>query len=341
MSDKIKYDLKIVLPKDAQPPLKAAYKQMTHDVTGVHEPFLMHSAAPDILLGLWSAYRETLLAKGKMRRDHKEIISVIVSELNRCPWCYEAHSISLHATGASRTLKAIKDKPVDIDEKSAAIIEWTRATRTPGAAILANPPFSAEAAPEMIGLAVVYHYMTRMVNVLLVESALPQQQWVKAPMIRLLSLIFAPFARRSIPNGETLALLPDAPLPVDLQWAASNEIIAGAFARFAHAIEEAASRTVPAEVCQVVQEYLSTWQGDDPGMSRRWVDELIAPLNHENQTIAKLALLGAISPHHVDEGIINEFRAVLPDDKQLIELLSWACFSVARRIGTWLQPGKA
>lgn len=340
MTDKIKYGVQPISPQAATGHLKQAYAQMSHDLIGVHEPFLVHSPSEEILLGLWSAYRESLLATGRVSRSLKETITVTVSGINKCPWCFDAHQISLYAVGAGKTVTAISkpDKSARLDDQTAAIIEWARATRTPGASILQEPPFSPAAAPEIIGTALIYHYLTRVVNVLLVESALPAQSWLKAPLKRILGLVFARFARQIIPQGETLHLLPEARLPADVEWATSSPTIAGAFSRFAATIEKAGSRTVPAPVRQLVKEYLRSWNGEDPGMSRGWVERIIQPLDAEMQPQAKLILLGAIAPHHVDEGVIAAFRNVLPDDEQLIESLAWGSFTAARRIGSWLYP---
>ena len=88
------------------------------------------------------------------------------------------------------------------------------ATRTPGAPILSTPPFSPHDAPEIIGTAVFYHYINRMVSVLLKQSPLPL---VPAPLTgttaRLAGWWFARAARRTKTSGTALTLLPMAPAP--------------------------------------------------------------------------------------------------------------------------------
>jgi AhpD family alkylhydroperoxidase len=346
MTDKIKYGIQPISPQAATGHLKQAYAQMSHDLTGVHEPFLIHSPSEEILLGLWSSYRESLLARGRVSRALKETITVAVSQINQCPWCFDAHQISLYAVGAGKTVTAISkpNKPTRLDDQTTAILEWARATRTPGASILQDPPFSPAAAPEIIGTALIYHYLTRVVNVLLVENAfpdtIPSQPWLRTLFKQIFGLIFAPYARQVIPQGETLSFLPETPLPADFAWAQPSPNIAGAFSRFAAAVENAGKHSVPAPVRQIVQDYLYSWNGEDPGMSRGWVERIIQPLDAEMEPQAKLILLGAVAPHHVDEDVIAAFRNVLPNDEQLIESLAWGSLAAARRIGSWLYPSK-
>lgn len=340
MSDKIKYGIQTAAPNAATGLLKTAYSQMNHDLTGVHEPFLVHSPAQDVLLGLWSAYRESLLASGLVSRALKETVTVTISKINQCPWCFEAHQISLYAVGASNTVAALAHNRsgLHLDERTTSLIEWAQATLTPQADILQNPPFSPAEAPEIIGTALVYHYITRMVNALLVESALPAQSWLKEPLKRIFGMIFRPFARQNIPQGETLILLPEVPLPADLAWANGSPAIAAAFARFAAAVESACQRTVPEPLREFVQAYLDSWHGEDRGISRRWVDDAVKPLHPDFQALGKLMLLGAIAPYQIDEGVVADFCRLLPGDRALIEALAWASFAAARRIGSWLVP---
>src|SRR5262249_17591830 len=63
--------------------------------------------------------------------------------------------------------------------------------------------------------------------------------------------------RRGPEPGASLDLLPEAPLPADLRWAAGNAVIAQAYARGTAAIEGAGRHAVPPEVRELVLEHLS------------------------------------------------------------------------------------
>src|SRR5207248_1006397 len=118
--------------------------------------FAMH--APEILAGAWGVFRETLLA-GRVRREVKEAVAAAVSEGNACPWCVDAHSIVLYATGNGAAVKAVlrhdPNQALEIEMK--AVVRWASLTRSPAAPILADPPFASQDAAEMIGTAVTFH----------------------------------------------------------------------------------------------------------------------------------------------------------------------------------------
>ena len=110
-----------------------AYSQIKREMAGVPEPFLIHSPSPTLLAGVWSMFRESLVA-GQVRRGLKEVAAATISQINQCPWCVEAHTLALHATGdhaAARVLLNGKDsgKP---NAETQAIIEWAAMTRQPG-----------------------------------------------------------------------------------------------------------------------------------------------------------------------------------------------------------------
>ena len=147
------------------------YRQAKEDmglVPDVPEPFAMHSPAPEILAGAWGLFRESLLA-GRVRRGIKEAVATAVSEGNACLWCVDAHSIVLYATGNGATAKAVlrHDPNQVLDAEIQAVVWWASSTLSPAAPILADPPFSSQDAAEMIGTAVTFHYLNRMVNILL------------------------------------------------------------------------------------------------------------------------------------------------------------------------------
>jgi AhpD family alkylhydroperoxidase len=321
------------------------YPQIKRDFGALVEPFTLHSPAPQLLAGLWMATRETELV-GSVRRPIKEAVAATVSRLNQCPYCTDAHTMMLHATAAHNVATAISQKRDEQIQDAAlrAIVAWATATRSPGDPILLAPPFSQEEAPEIVGTAVAYHYINRMVEVFLSETPLPSNRgWLKGFFKRLAGWYFSRAARRQKVAGTSLALLPPAELSfalptvaADLAWAAASPTVASAFARWAAVIEAAGQKTLPAETCLLVRSRVAAWNGEEPSLSRGWVEEAIARLDEAAKPAARLALLTALAPYQVDQGVIAAFRAQQPGDKALIAVTAWASFTAARRIGTWL-----
>jgi AhpD family alkylhydroperoxidase len=259
------------------------YTQVKKDMgllPDVPEPFSMHAPAPQILAGVWGVFRESLLA-GRVRRAIKEAVATAVSESNQCPWCVDAHSVVLYATGNGATIKAVlrHDPQQASDAELQAVVRWALSTRTPDAPLLANPPFASQVAAEMVGTAITFHYLNRMVNVLLVPTHLPRNPWVKGAMKRALGWLYTSSAHKAHIPGAALELLPDAPLPTDLAWAESAPNVAGAFARFAAVVEEAGTAALSPEVRALVHRRLLAWRGEDTGLGRKWVKQAVEGLD--------------------------------------------------------------
>ena len=106
---------------------------------------------------------------------------------------------------------------------------------------------------------------------------------------------------------------------------------------WAAVFETAGRDALPDDTRVLVRERIAAWNGEDPGLSRGWVQEAIARLDETAKPVARLALLTALAPYQVDAGVIEAFRAQQPKDDRLIAAAAWASFTAARRIGTWLH----
>jgi AhpD family alkylhydroperoxidase len=328
-----------VKPASAEGLVADVYAQMKRDFGRIAEPFLIHSPIPKLLAGAWMVCRETELV-GNVPRAVKEAVAATVSQLNQCPYCVDAHTIMLSAAGERGMANAIsKTRYEDIsDEKAFMIVEWALATTSPRSELLRWLPFSRQEAPEIIGTAVFYHYMNRMANALLGKTPLPLSQgWIKSPLKSLASAAFSSAINRSKTVGDALQLLPKADLPNDLRWARPSATVAQAYACFACAVEEAGENALPSEVRAHVEEELSEWAGKTTELSLAWAEDAISRFDEATESAARLALLSALAPNRIDEGVVLAFRKHFPEDEKLLGALAWASFAAARKIGTWLH----
>jgi hypothetical protein len=221
-----------------------------------------------------------------------------------------------------------------------ALEGWARASATRTAT--GAPPFPPEQAPELIGVAVTFHYYNRMVNVFLRDSPFPSHvpESAKPRARRVLGGVLRPSTTGPRP-GDSLDLLPAVPLPDDLEWAQTNTVVADAFARGFAAIEAAGARSVPRSVRDLVHSRLSTWDGQAPGISRSWVDDAVAGLPEADRSAGRLAMVIALASYQVDEGLVDAFRRTAPGDGTLVDLAAWVSITAARRISTWLAAAAA
>lgn len=317
------------------------YRQAERDFGMLAPPVALHSPAPGPLAATWTMLRESLLADGRVPRGVKEAVAAAVSVGNACPYCVAVHSATLYGLLGSSTSAAVSSGDVEsiADPEVRAITQWARRSANRHDCQSQDAPFSKEQAPEIVGVAVTFQYLNRMVNIFLAESPLPPSvpTMARRGALRALGRFTGRAARARHRPGASLDLLPAAPLPPDLGWAADNLPIADAFARASAAIEAAGRRHVPASVQAMLRSRLASWDGQPPGLSRSWVQEEVLALPAAEQAAGRLALLTALASFQVDQPVIDAFRWEQPGDEALIALTSWASMAAARQVGSWLR----
>lgn len=302
-------------------------------------PLMLHSPSPDVLAAVWMMWSETLVVRG-VDRAKKERIAAEVSRGNECPYCVDVHTLVLQGAGSSEFAPDQPQQTANASQHS-ALSAWAQATRNPDAEILRRPPFTEREAPELIGTALFFHYLNRIVNVFLENNAIPLPGALNG-LRALVNRVGAATVGRTIfasgtQPGSSLGLLPEHPAWSDAPWADANPHVQGAFARAAFAIEAAGERSVPERIRALVEARLQTWRGETMPMSRKWVENAIVDLPEDEQPAARLMLLTALASYQVDESVIRAFRRVQPQDEHLINATAWASFAAMRRINHWIR----
>lgn len=334
-----------VRKESARDPVKRVYDQVERDFGMLAPPVSLHSPAPEPMAAGWLMLRETLLAGGLVPRAAKEAVAVAVSLGNSCPYCVDVHSTLLHGLVRSKEAAAVAEghgAPA-ADRELARLAAWARSGGAPGGGAAAVPAPAPEV-PELVGTAVTFHYLNRMVNVFLVESPLPPglPAAVRRTIRRVAGSLLRPVLSRTVEPGAALGLLPAAPLPADLRWAAGNPTVAGAFGRAADSIDAAGGRSVPPAVRELVAAELADRDGLPPaGSSGGWVHDRVAGLPEAQRPAGRLALLTALASYQVGPSAVEEYRRYRSDDQSLIELTAWASMAAARWWGVRLWRGQA
>lgn len=326
-------------------PRTLARIQIIRDFGALAPPFALHLPAPAALCACWAIVSEPTWGR-RVDRATKEAVAVAVSATNECPYCVDVHTTTLHALGghahAAASASGQTERIADADLR--AVVSWARATRQPDADIVRQRPFGDELAPELIGIAFAYHYINRMVNIFAAPSPFPSRAARTKPIFtRLATPLFRALLNREVHPGASLNLLPPAPLPDDLAWARGDPIIADAFGRAAAAFDALGEQALPETVRRLVATRLSAWRGEDPGLSRAWVNDATDALPAPHQPLARLALLTAFVSYQIDSQVVDHARPGPgpAGDEQLVAACGWASFAAARQISSWLNTANA
>jgi AhpD family alkylhydroperoxidase len=297
-------------------------------------PVALHAVAPDTLAAAWMLLRETLIVSGNTVRAAKETVATAVSFGNACPYCATIHNSSLTAFG-------VAGRGAETDDLTlAALAEWVQSAAQPDAG--SGPPVPTAQLPELVGVAVLLHYLNRMANAFLREVPLPPgvPDLALSPVLRILGRLMRAASLRQHGPGESLDLLPQGESAADLAWTAGSRTVAEAFARAGTAIDAAGSRSVPDDVRDLVRRRLVGWRGRLRGISRAWVEDLVGVLPNEQHAAGRLTLLVAFASYQIDDSVVARCREAGADDAMLVEMCSWAAMAAARRIGSVLAaPG--
>jgi AhpD family alkylhydroperoxidase len=320
------------VPAGPDSPLRTeVLRRVERDLPFVVPPLLAHTPSPPALAACWMLMHATLFAGTATDRMTREAVAAAVSVANRCPYCAEFHALGVRGLGAGGPADAIlADRPGTIaDPRLRAAVDWAGAARHP----------SAPAAPaaELIGTLVTFEYLCRMVNVFLPNYLLPPglPGGARRGLAARIAGLMGPMLRRPVDPDAALDLLPPAPLPADLAWAAGSAHLATALARATAALEALGERAVPAPVRRRLAEELVGWDGTASGPGRGWLAPALAPLSGEDEPSGRLVLLTAFGSTQLRPEDVAEYRAGPHTDADLVELLAWAAFRTARTIGGW------
>jgi hypothetical protein len=93
---------------------------------------------------------------------------------------------------------------------------------------------------------------------------------------------------------------------------------------------------VPASVRTVVSGRVAEWRGEVPA-DDAWLGGASSGLADGEVAVGRLALSAAFAPGRVDPVLVDVVRERW-GERVLVEVVAWAAFEAARRIGTLLAP---
>ncbi|MFH0515704.1 carboxymuconolactone decarboxylase family protein [Streptomyces sp. M41] len=310
-------------PRSATGTVAEVYAQLALDF-GICEPptFVVLSSAPELLAPTWALMRESLIA-GAGSRTGKELVALGVSLANKCPFCVDAHTVLLHATGDHGLAERLARGAAPRDEEHARLLAWGRHTRVPGAA-LAPYPFPRAHAPAYLGTALTFHFINRIASALLTENLLPAGAQRFRAVRSLAGRTLARTVRRPARPGVALALL-DHPDPGEAPAWAAGTPVGLAYAALLRAALAGADLLDPDDQ-DLVEEVVQDWDGAHPPLGPGGFPD------RRERPGARLALLAALAPYRITEADVAAWRRTEHGDHGLVHLVAYGAFLAVDRI---------
>jgi len=160
--------------------LKEQYEEAKRRAGWVWNVLKASSLRPELMYASIGVYLATIHKPSGLSRAQKEMIATVVSRLNNCHYCSEAHAYDLRHEGKMDLafVESIKQdfRKAKIDEKTRAILEFSeKLTRTPSQMRkedvegLRRVGLSDEDILETVHIAAFFNYINRVVDALGVD----------------------------------------------------------------------------------------------------------------------------------------------------------------------------
>ncbi|MEW2400497.1 carboxymuconolactone decarboxylase family protein [Streptomyces sp. NPDC046862] len=315
-------------PRSATGTVAEVYAQIALDF-GIAEPstFVVLSSAPELLAPAWALLRESLIA-GAGSRTGKELVALGVSLANRCPFCVNAHTVLLHATGDHALAERVARGERPESEEHARLLAWGQRTRVPGAA-LEPYPFPREHAPAHLGTALTFHFINRIASALLTENLLPAGAQGFRAVRSLAGRALSRAVRRPARPGESLVLLDHIDPGEAPAWAGGTPV-GLAYAALLRAAMAGAG-LLDADDHDLVEAVLQDWDGTHPPLA------LDGFPDRRERPGARLALLAALAPYRITDEDVAAWRRPEHTDHCLVHLVAYGAFTAVDRIESALS----
>ncbi|MFJ2256883.1 carboxymuconolactone decarboxylase family protein [Streptomyces sp. NPDC087844] len=310
-------------PRSATGRTAQVYRQLAADF-GIENAatFVVLSSSPELMAAAWALMRESLLA-GDGSRTGKELAAFGVSRANKCPFCVDAHTLLLHATGDHALAERLARGKAPEREIQARMVAWGEATRVPGSPDLTPLPFFVRHTAAYVGTALSFHFINRIVSALLTENLLPGNVQRFRTVRSLVGRSVAKTVRRRLVPGTSLALLDGGAGPGPA-WAAGTAV-GPAYAALRAAATAGSAPLTEADQ-NLVRDTVALWDGTHQPMI--W-DALPGRADRPG---ARLALLAALAPYRITDEDVAAWKKPPYTDHCLVGLVAYGAFAAVDRI---------
>ena len=122
--------IKVIPPEEAEGDLKKYYDEIKNSRGKLAHIHTIHSLNPESLKNHMDLYMAIMFSRSGLSREEREMIAVVVSAANRCPYCIRHHGEALdhYWKDQKKIAKLINDfRSLPLNQKQLAMLEYAQA----------------------------------------------------------------------------------------------------------------------------------------------------------------------------------------------------------------------
>ncbi len=127
--------IRVIGEDEADDELRAAFERVKGKRGKLSNIMAVHSLRPEAMTAHMDLYLATMFSRSDLSREEREMIAVVVSTSNRCPYCIRHHAEALghYWRDPERLARFVEDREaVDVGPKMTVALEYAqKLTETP------------------------------------------------------------------------------------------------------------------------------------------------------------------------------------------------------------------
>jgi len=324
--------------KQATKKLKEVYNHIKLNFGVVAEPFTLHSLDTNLTAGVWILLYETVIISNKVERSLKEAIATCISEINKCTFCVDAHSIMIFGTDKKLIdkISKIKNNEIELSSKTDKIINWAFKSNEFDSKTNKTQAFSKNETEEILGTVILFNYINRMVAVFAQETPLPVNFMKKQVQKIASKFIFKKAILKTKYKGESLKFLTDKYKQKYTDKTENYSEIKIAFENFSSQIRTNIKDVISEELKLLLEEEAKKLYLLKDSFGNKNLLNFLQKVKSEDKQTAEFCFLIMFSPYKIYEKHIN-FLKQNYNDKEILYISSFCSFIIAENIGNELD----
>ena len=329
--------IKYVDKTEATGKLKEIYNHIKLNFGLLAEPFILHSLNEELTAGVWATLYETVLIENNVKRSIKETIATCISEVNKCNYCVDAHSIMILGTEnkLQHNIQFVKDGKSELKTKEDKFILWALNNLNLGNEIILTPPFNKSEIPEIIGTAVLFHYINRMVNIFAIDTPLPTLKFKNLVKYLASNFIFKKAIKKTKVKGDSLRFIGVSKNYGSFEWANGIPEIQNAFRHFKYHTEINIEKVLSSELIAELIKQGSNLNLLRPTFGNKYLSDFLERIKSSEKQIAEFCFLTMFGTYKIQEKQINALKQTLTD-KEILKIAAYVSLLISENIGNKL-----